>query len=160
MSIYNSSLGILKVSEVLKKARTGGGKVHLIGVLGAGQRGIAELLLKEGVKVSGSDRQGKENAAGLIEAGLEFYPTHDGKNIDGAVLVAYTLAISEDNPEYRLAKERKIPTVSRAELAAALASERGKIITVAGTHGKSTVTAMLDSVFSLSGKSPTTLSGA
>ena len=160
MSIYNSSFGILRICNVLKEARASGRKIHLIGVLGAGQRGIAELLLARGFKVSGSDRQSAKNARELIDAGLEFYPVHDGKNIDGAALVAYTLAISSDNPEYRLAKEMKIPTVSRAELAAAIASESDRLITVAGAHGKSTVTAMLDCVFTAAGKSPTTLSGA
>lgn len=149
----------MKVKEILDFAQKQGGRIHLIGVLGAGQRGIAELLLGRGFRVSGSDLKSASEAAYLTELGLEYHSSHTPANVSGAALVAYSLAISEDNAEYRTAISEGIPTVSRAELAATLTDGK-RTVCVAGTHGKSTVVAMLAHLLSASDRSPTVLSGA
>ena len=160
LSIYNSSFGIVRISEILKNARETERRIHLIGVLGAGQSAIAGLLLEKGYRLSGSDVKDVGEASELLSLGLEYYPSHDEENVKDAALVVYTLAISEHNPEYVYARTHGIPTVSRAELASALASGCEKVITVAGSHGKSTTTAMLAHMFTIAGKAPTVLSGA
>lgn len=158
MSIYNSSLGIIKIGEIIKRCLEGCGRVHMIGVLGVGQRGIAEMLLAQGVAVSGSDIG--DGAEELIKRGLCFFNSHSEDNVKGASLVVYTLAISEDNPEYSYARKNGIPTASRAELAAYLLSLCERSICVAGSHGKSTVTALLAHIFRFAGKEPSVLLGA
>ncbi len=136
-----------------------GKRVHLTGVLGAGQRGIAEILLSRGFRVSGSDV--REDGAGALRAlGLEFYPRQETENVKDAGLVIYTLAISAENPEYFFAKAAGIPTVSRGEFAGFLASEKKNSIAVSGSHGKSTVTAMLAHIFEGTEDGATVLSGA
>ncbi len=160
LSIYNSSFGIVRISEILKNARETSGRIHLIGVLGAGQSAIAGLLLEKGYRLSGSDIKNASKASELLSLGLEYYPSHDEENVKDAALVVYTLAISDGNPEYVYARTHGIPTVSRAELASALASRCEKVITVAGSHGKSTTTAMLAHMFTIACKAPTVLSGA
>lgn len=160
LSVYNSSLGIIRIKEIMKRIKETGGRVHICGVLGAGQRGIAELLLREGVRVSGSDAGASREEGELVALGLEFYSSHERENVTGAALLIYTLAISDDNPEYAAAKENGIPTVSRAEFWAYLSSGAEECITVAGSHGKSTVTAMIAHIFSKSEKSASVLSGS
>lgn len=160
MSIYNSSLGILRIGNIINEAVESKRRIHICGVLGAGQRGIAELLLKKGFRVSGSDVNDGGGAEELISLGLEFRLGHSAKNVHGAALLVYTLAISEDNPEYLYARSHGIPTASRAEMAAYLSSSAERSIAVAGTHGKSTVTAMLAHIFDTAKADATVLSGA
>lgn len=160
MSIFNSSFGIMRIRGILEQAAKTGDRVHLTGVLGAGQRGLAELLLKSGVRVSGSDIKDPAEAQSLTRLGLEYKRGHSEENVKDAALVAYTLAISEDNPEYVYPRAHGIPTVSRAELAAAVTRDYEKLITVAGSHGKSTVSAMLTHVLKEAGCVPTALLGA
>ncbi len=160
LSIYNSSFGIMRISEVMDRLKEKNGRVHIVGVLGEGLRGIAELLLHEGVRVSGSDMRSAEQARELIALGLEFFSGHSPTNVSGAHLLIYTLAISDNNSEYTYAREMGIPTVSRAEFSAYLASKAEKCITVAGSHGKSTITAMLAHIFAMTPDSASVLSGA
>ncbi len=160
MSVYNSSLGILRIEEIMNRTKERCGRIHITGVLGAGQRGIAELLLAGGLRVSGSDRRDESEAGRLSALGLEFYPRHSSENVIGADLLIYTLAIDEENPEYAYARKSGIPCVSRAEFSAYLASRSEKSITVAGSHGKSTTTAMLAHIFKSAAALPTVLCGA
>ncbi len=159
LSLYNTSLGFLRIAEIVKRVSENSGRIHLSGVLGAGQRGIAELLLARGFRVSGSDI--KEDTSGELRAlGLEFYPYQDADNVKNASLLIYTLALSEENCEYVYAREHGIPTVSRGEFAAFLASEKQNSIAVSGSHGKSTVTAMLAHIFERTPDGASVLSGA
>lgn len=160
LSVYNSSLGIIRIKEIMKRIKETGQRVHICGVLGVGQRGIAQMLLRCGVRVSGSDVGASKEAGELEALGLEFYGSHKKENVTGAALLIYTLAISDDNPEYVAAKEKGIPTVSRAEFWAYLSSEAEECITVAGSHGKSTVTAMIAHIFSKGERNISVLSGS
>ena len=102
-------------------------KIHFIGIEGVGMRFLAELC-KEFALVSGSDLKLKG---------------HDASFVDGADLVVKSQAIGDDNPEIVEAKKQKIPVTDRAELLSFIMSGYKKTIAVAGTHGKTTVSAML-----------------
>jgi UDP-N-acetylmuramate--alanine ligase len=91
---------------------------------------------------------------------MEISIGHRAENVDGANLVVYSHAIDEDNPELAYARGHNIPTVSRAEYLGAMMLEYRSCIGVSGSHGKSTTTAILDTIFAHAGADPTTLSGS
>jgi len=119
------------------------------------------LLKSHGYCVRGSDR-GADAAtlARLNKAGIAVDSGHSAENIQNPSLVVYTLALADDNPELRAAREKNILAVSRAELLGYLMQLYPRSIAVAGVHGKSTVTAMLCSALSAAGEDPTVVSGA
>ena len=121
---------------------------------------LARIALNEGLIVSGSDREASERTVALSDLGARVFLGHSADNITEAELVIYTHAISADNPELVRAKELKIPCVTRAEYMGALMMKYRSRIGVSGTHGKSTVTAMLDCIFCCNDMMPTVLSGA
>jgi UDP-N-acetylmuramate--alanine ligase len=118
-------------------------KIHLIGIGGIGMSGIAELLMRNGYSVSGSD---------LSRTG------HSAENIAGAELVVFSSAIRPDNPELVAAKEQGIPTIPRAEMLAELMRLKYGIA-VAGAHGKTTTTSMISTVLMEAGLDPTIVVG-
>ncbi len=129
-------------------------KVHFIGVGGIGMSGLAELLLNMGAKVSGSDLGSNQNTERLSSLGVQIFKGHDSKNISGADVVVYSSAILPQNCEYAKAKESNIPLIPRAEaLSEILRLKRG--VVVAGTHGKTTTTSMIASIFLQAEKDPT-----
>lgn len=127
---------------------------HLIGICGIGMSGIASLLLKRGMRVSGSDLKESRMSARLRELGARVFIGHAAKNIDGADTVIYSSAIKADNPEMREAKRRGILTMKRAEALAGLMQE-GLVITVAGSHGKTTTASLVSCLLLEAGLSPT-----
>jgi len=117
-------------------------RLHFIGIGGAGMSGLALVCRELGATVSGSDRVDSSYMERLRAAGIEPAIGHDAANLpDGAEAVVST-AISEDNPELALARERGLAVHHRGELLAELCREK-RLIAVAGTHGKTTTTAML-----------------
>ncbi len=140
--------------EITEALNRKGARVHFIGILGAGMMPLAHLLAERGYIVSGSDIAEPRN----LRSGIIFYKGHSAEGVLGCDLAVYSLAVSRDNPELLSAREAGIPTVSRPELLGALVFEHKISIGVAGTHGKSTVTAMLGAV--LSELSPTVICGA
>ncbi len=131
--------------------------VFFIGIGGISMSGLAKLMFSFGAKVSGSDT-GKDNPeiAKLQDFGIKVYNIHDGDNIaESTDLVVYNFAIKDDNPEYVRAKRRGITILSRAELLGIIASKYEHVISVAGTHGKTTTTAMLGEIFVEAGLCPT-----
>jgi len=132
--------------------------IHLVGIGGIGMSGIAEILLQSGYKVSGSDQQLTEITARLERLGATVYQGHSPQNPEGADVVVYSSAVKADNPELEFARERGIPLVSRAEMLAELMRTRLGVA-VAGTHGKTTTTAMIGSVMSEGGYDPTIIVG-
>lgn len=112
-------------------------QIHLIGIGGIGLSAVAEILLARGYKVTGSDMKESELIDRLITKGANIYLGHRSKNVEGADLVVYSSAISEDNPEIIRAKELSIKTVSRADILGTLMGEYRHSIAVAGTHGRS-----------------------
>lgn len=121
---------------------------------------IAELSILSGAKVSGSDRHLGERTHHLSSIGAKVDAGHSRENITPDMdFVVYSSAIPEDNPELIRAGELGIPTLTRAGFLGGLMADYSRKIGVSGTHGKSTVTAMLDAIFTLAGQNPTTLAG-
>ncbi|HMJ73203.1 MAG TPA: Mur ligase domain-containing protein [Solirubrobacterales bacterium] len=119
-----------------------GRRLHFIGIGGAGMSGLALVCQELGAIVSGSDRADSSYMERLRTAGLAPAVGHDAANLpDGAEVIVST-AIDADNPELRLARERGFDVRHRGELLAELCAEK-RLIAIAGTHGKTTTTAML-----------------
>jgi UDP-N-acetylmuramate--alanine ligase len=134
-------------------------KLHFIGIGGIGMSGIAEILLDQGFKVSGSDRALSEVTERLQKLGAGIFEGHRAGNIAQDVdTVVYSSAVHPDNPEILEAQKRNIPTVRRAEmLAEVMRLKYG--IGIAGTHGKTTTTSMISLVLMEGGLDPTVIVG-
>ena len=116
-------------------------KIHLIGVAGSGMSGIAGLLLSLGHTVSGSDKVDTKETERLIKLGLNFFGNHSPEQLEGVNLVIYSSAIKKGNVVYDKAREIGVPMLRRAEALAAIMAHKKSII-VAGTHGKTTTSAL------------------
>jgi len=119
--------------------------VHLIGIGGSGLAPIATVLLERGYTVSGSDRQVSPNVQHLREAGAEIFLGHRPENIIGADMVVRSSAVPDDNVEIQAAISAGIPVYKRVDFLDKLIAGQ-QAIAVAGTHGKTTTTAMIASV--------------
>ena len=117
-------------------------KVHFIGIGGSGLSAIARLLLERGDTVTGSDRVLSPFAVDLQKAGVTVYVGHHPRYITGADLVIRSSAIPDDNPEVNAALAANIPVYKRAGFLGKLMADKTGIA-VAGTHGKTTTTAMI-----------------
>lgn len=133
-------------------------RIHFVGIGGAGMGGIAEVLLNEGYKVSGSDLGSNAVVERLTSLGATVYFGHDAANIAGASVVVVSSAIKTDNPEIKAALEQRIPVVRRAQMLAELMRYRHGIA-IAGTHGKTTTTSLVSSIFAEAGLDPTFVIG-
>lgn len=120
--------------------------------------GIAEILAERGYRVSGSDLKKSKYLDLLKKYDIDFFLGHSADNIKGADLIVKTSAIPAENPEIRAAKEKNIKIVKRAEMLSYLMRDK-KTIAVAGTHGKTTVTAMLAAIFKEAGTDPAVMVG-
>ncbi len=116
--------------------------VHLIGIGGTGLSAIARVLLERGYAVSGSDREASPLFKAITAAGARTFLGHAAEQIAGADLVIRSSAISEDNPEIIAARQQGIPVLKRADFLAELTADKDTLA-VAGSHGKTTTTAML-----------------
>ncbi len=134
-------------------ALSAGARVHLVGIGGAGMSALAQLLIERGHPVSGSDLRGGRTTTALQAMGADVRLDHDAGNIDGADLVAVSTAIPPDNPEVVAAQAAGIPVLRRAELLAALITGHRGLL-VAGTHGKTTTTAMTTVALQAAGLDP------
>jgi UDP-N-acetylmuramate--alanine ligase len=135
------------------------GRVHFVGIGGAGMSGIARILLARGVPVSGSDQAASAQLDELLALGAVVHVGHAANSVDGADTVVNTpSAIRPDNPELVEARRRGIRIVPRAAvLASVMIGKQG--IAVAGTHGKTTTTSMLTTVLRHSGADPSYVIG-
>ena len=133
-------------------------QIHFIGIGGAGMSGIAEILLNEGYQISGSDIADSVVTQRLVQAGAQIYIGHAVENIEGASVVVVSSAIHEDNPELIAAKEKRIPVIQRAQMLAEIMRFRHGIA-VAGTHGKTTTTAMISMIYTQAKLDPTFVNG-
>jgi UDP-N-acetylmuramate--alanine ligase len=119
-----------------------GRRLHFIGIGGAGMSGLALVCARLGATVTGSDRSDSSYMERLRAAGLEPAVGHDAANLPEGAEVVVSTAIGADNPELALARERGIEPIHRGALLAELCAEK-RLIAVAGTHGKTTTTAMV-----------------
>ncbi|WP_027184275.1 UDP-N-acetylmuramate--L-alanine ligase [Desulfovibrio inopinatus] len=133
-------------------------RIHMIGIGGSGMSGIAEVLLNLGYEVSGSDMASGAPVKRLRDLGAEIYIGHGRKNVGNADVVVKSTAINADNPELVEALSRRIPVIPRAEMLAELMRLRTGIA-VAGTHGKTTTTSLLATIFTEAKKDPTVIIG-
>lgn len=118
--------------------------VHFIGIGGISMSGLAEILIKEGFKVTGSDMKASEITNQLSDMGALINIGQRAGNItDDIDLVIYTAAIHEDNEEFAAANEKNIPMLTRAQLLGQIMSNYQYSVAVSGTHGKTTTTSML-----------------
>lgn len=133
-------------------------RIHFIGIGGAGMSGIAEVLLNLGYQVSGSDLRQSRVTDRLKEFGAEIFLGHRSNNILDVDVVVTSTAVPRSNPEIEAARERRVPIVRRAEMLAELMRFRHGIA-VAGTHGKTTTTSLLASIYAEGGYDPTFVIG-
>lgn len=134
------------------------GRIHFVGIGGAGMCGIAEVLKNQGYDVSGSDLKTSENTARLEAMGVKVFIGHDAANIEGANVLVVSTAIDHENPEIKAAIQKHIPLVKRAEMLGELMRYRHGIA-VAGTHGKTTTTSLLTMMLAEEGLDPTFVIG-
>ncbi|MCI4236012.1 UDP-N-acetylmuramate--L-alanine ligase [Dickeya dianthicola] len=132
--------------------------IHFVGIGGAGMGGIAEVLANEGYQISGSDLAPNAVTQQLTDLGARIYFHHRPENVNEVSVVVVSSAIAADNPEIIAAHEARIPVIRRAEMLAELMRFRHGIA-VAGTHGKTTTTAMVTSIYAEAGLDPTFVNG-
>ena len=133
-------------------------QVHFIGIGGIGMSGIAEVLVRQGFPVSGSDLSESDTVRRLRELNVKIAIGHKADNLIGAKVVVISSAVGRDNPEVLEAQRQGIPIVQRAEMLAELMRLKFGIA-VAGTHGKTTTTSMLASIVAQAGADPTVIVG-
>ncbi|MCJ7462190.1 MAG: UDP-N-acetylmuramate--L-alanine ligase [Candidatus Baumannia cicadellinicola] len=133
-------------------------RIHFIGIGGVGMSGIAKILLHEGYQISGSDLVQNKVTKHLVALGVSIKFQHIPENVLDANVVVVSSAISIANPEIVAAKKLRIPIITRAEMLAELMRFRYGIA-IAGTHGKTTTTAMLASIYLEAGLDPTIVNG-
>jgi UDP-N-acetylmuramate--alanine ligase len=131
---------------------------HFIGIGGIGMSGIAEILLNQNMKVSGSDLRHSAITDRLASLGAVIYEGHDAAHVAGATVVVTSSAVSPDNPEVLEAHARKVPVIQRAEMLAELMRLKYGIA-IAGMHGKTTTTSMVASVLAAGDLDPTVVVG-
>ncbi|MDD3218737.1 MAG: UDP-N-acetylmuramate--L-alanine ligase [Lachnospiraceae bacterium] len=130
--------------------------IHFIGIGGISMSGLAEILLQEDFKISGSDAKESDLTRHLESLGAILYYGQRASNIkEGIDLVVYTAAIHPDNPEFKQAKENQIPMLTRAELLGQIMQNYETPIAVSGTHGKTTTTSMASHILLHANADPT-----
>lgn len=133
-------------------------RIHFIGIGGAGMGGIAEVLANEGYQISGSDIANNAVTQRLNQLGATIFIGHEASHVAGASVVVVSTAIKNDNPEVVAARELRIPVVRRAEMLAELMRYRHGIA-IAGTHGKTTTTSLVSSIYAEADRDPTFVIG-
>ena len=134
------------------------GPMHFIGIGGIGMSGIAEIMMRTGYTVQGSDAKASANTERLEKLGAKVFIGHDAAHIEGAYAVVYSTAVKADNPEMVAARERRLPLVRRAEMLAELMRLQFSVA-VGGTHGKTTTTSIIASLLDAGGLDPTVVNG-
>ena len=134
------------------------GNIHFIGIGGIGMSGIAEILHNLGYKVQGSDISMSSQVKRLMDIGINVHIGHKESNIENANVVIRSSAVNFENPEIKRARELNIPIIQRAEMLAELMRLKTSIA-IAGTHGKTTTTSLVASIFEQEGLAPTVING-
>jgi UDP-N-acetylmuramate--alanine ligase len=132
--------------------------IHFVGIGGIGMSGLARVLLAAGYRVSGCDREASHITDRLAGLGATIYEQHGAHHLAGADLLVISSAIPADNPDRVEAGRRGIPVVKRAQLLGHLTRGR-PCVAIAGTHGKTTTTAMIAWILERAGLDPTIFAG-
>ncbi len=149
-------------AKTVKKIRAcfqPGKRVHLVGIGGVSMRPLALVLRERGMEITGSDMNSSVSTAELQAAGITVYIGHRAENVRGAACVVRTAAAHNDNPEIAAARAAGIPVFERAEAWGVLMQEYPNAICIAGTHGKTTTTAMVTHIFMAADRDPTVMIG-
>lgn len=133
-------------------------KFHIIGIGGIGMSGIAEILNSIGFLVQGSDLSGNSNTDRLSKLGLKIFIGHKEDNIIGADYVVISSSVKENNIEFLEAKNLNIPIIKRSEMLAEIMKLK-TCITISGSHGKTTTTSIVASIFESANLHPTVING-
>src|SRR5579872_1394260 len=134
------------------------GVLHFVGIGGIGMSGIAEVLHNLGYKVRGSDLAESYVTERLKKLGIPVTIGHDEANVADAAVVIISSAVKTDNPELKAAREARVPVVRRAEMLAELMRLK-MAVAIAGTHGKTTTTALTAAIFDAADLNPTVING-
>ncbi len=134
------------------------GPFHIIGIGGIGMSAIAEILLAKGYRVQGSDQKESANVRRLRAKGIRVAVGHDAANLEGAGQVVISTAVKETNPELEAARAKGLPIIRRAEMLAEL-MRLYATVSVTGTHGKTTTTSLVSSIFDEAALDPTVITG-
>ncbi|MDE7414860.1 MAG: UDP-N-acetylmuramate--L-alanine ligase [Lachnospiraceae bacterium] len=130
--------------------------VHFIGIGGISMSGLAQILIKAGFTVSGSDSKKSPLTQHLVSMGAKINYPQMASNINDSIdLVVYTAAIAQDNPEFTAAAEKQIPLMTRADLLGQIMKNYKMPIAISGTHGKTTTTSMVSEVLLAADADPT-----
>ncbi len=156
MPLFNTNLGATGVAALLEGRRA----LHFIGVGGVQMSALCLFAHRRGFLVTGSDAVDSPVLARLRREGVAVTVGTDTAAVAACDAVVYSLAIDAAHPEYRAARALGVPVISRADFLAFVAAPSPMRIAVAGSHGKSSVTAMLAHVFTEAGRNPTVLCGA
>jgi len=142
------------IDVLLKRFR----RLHMVGIGGSGMSGIAELLLRSGFQVTGSDLQENEATRRLSDLGAVVKIGHDPLYVNDAEVVVYSSAVSSDHVELTAAREKMVPVIPRAEMLAELMRMKAGVA-ISGTHGKTTTTSLVGEVLTAGGLDPTVIVG-
>src|SRR3954463_7838494 len=134
------------------------GPVHFVGIGGIGMSGIAEIMIRIGYTVQGSDGKASANTERLEKLGAKIFIGHDAANVAGVSAIVYSTAIKPSNPEMVAGREARLPLVRRAEMLAELMRLQFSVA-VGGTHGKTTTTSMIATLLDAGGLDPTVVNG-
>ena len=132
--------------------------IHFVGIGGIGMSGIAGILHHLGYKIQGSDINENLNTSRLEKLGIKIFYEHTPNNIRGAEYLVISSAIPKDNPELQEALQSKIPVIKRSEMLAELMRMK-TAIAISGSHGKTTTTSLVATLFETSGLKPTVING-
>src|SRR6478752_6865162 len=134
------------------------GPVHFIGIGGIGMSGIAEIMIRIGYTVQGSDAKASANTERLEKLGARIFVGHDAAHVEGASAIVYSTAVKADNPEMVAGRDKRLPLVRRAEMLAELMRLQFSVA-VGGTHGKTTTTSMVAALLDAGALDPTVVNG-
>ncbi len=132
--------------------------IHFIGIGGIGMSGLALIMKDLGFNVKGSDQQGGKNIDRLRSNKINIQIGHKRRNLSNATIIVVSSAIKKNNTEFLEAKKKKIPIYKRGEMLANIVSLYKNVV-VAGSHGKTTTTSIVSTIFSKSKLYPTTING-
>ena len=142
--------------DLLRLSREG--PIHFMGICGAGMSALAEYVVRAGGQASGCDSKADSVTPALRELGVQVTQGHDPAHVAEATAVVVTSAVRADHPELEAARKRGIPVLKRAAALGGLVNS-GRVIAVAGTHGKTTTTGMLATTLGEAGLDPTAFVG-
>lgn len=133
--------------------------IHFIGIGGSGMYPMVQMLFREGYTITGSDNNETETTKAERKMGISVTIGQKAENINGADLIIYTTAVMDDNPELIAARQSGIPLLERADMLGLLTKRYSKCVCIAGTHGKTTTSAMSAEVLLKAGADPSAFIG-